>query len=83
MEESNKDRISEYLSPRIKDMMFAELSRDWLDRTGAAEILGGVAVPVNTDAGEIDVRDIVLDMTLAMSRTMSLTRMPERSMSGT
>lgn len=62
MEESNKDRISEYLSPRIKDMMFAELSRDWLDRTGAAEILGGVAVPVNTDAGEIDVRDIVLDM---------------------
>ena len=62
MEESNKDRISEYLSPRVKDMTFAELSRDWLDRTGAAEILGGVAVPVNTDAGEIDVRDIVLDM---------------------
>ena len=62
MENNSKDRISEYLSPRIKDMKFAELSEDWLKRTGAAEILSGVAVPVNTDSGETDVKDIVLDM---------------------
>ena len=47
-------------------MMFAELSPGWLERTGSAEILRGVAVPVNTggtnEAGEIDVRSIVTDM---------------------
>ena len=66
MEEKNKDRISEYLSPRIKDMMFAELSQDWLERTGASGMLSGVPVPLGIDAsessGEIDVRNIVLDM---------------------
>lgn len=66
MEENNKDRISEYLSPRVKDMMFAELSEDWLERTGASGILGGVAVPLGTDArgnaGETDVRNLVLNM---------------------
>ncbi|MBQ3394454.1 MAG: hypothetical protein IJG64_04795, partial [Oscillospiraceae bacterium] len=62
MEEKNKDRISEYLSPRIKDMMFAELSQDWLERTGASGMLSGVPVPLGIDAsessGEIDVRNI-------------------------
>lgn len=47
-------------------MMFAELSQDYLTRIGALDILGGVAVPVNTGegtaAGETDVRNIVLDM---------------------
>ena len=61
-----KDRISKYLSPRIRDMMFAELSDDYLERTGSEEILAGTAVPVNTEAsdgeGGIDVRNIVLDM---------------------
>ena len=66
MEEKNKDRISEYLSPRVKDMMFAELSDSWLERTGASDILGGVAVPLGTAAsgswGETEVKKIVLDM---------------------
>ena len=63
MEDKQKDRISEYLSPRVRDMMFAELSPEWLERTGAADILGGVAVPVNpSDEGGTDVKGIVLDM---------------------
>ena len=62
----NEDRISKYLSPRIQNMMFAELSPDYLSRTGALEILSGVAVPVGyegSDAkGEIDLKNIVLNM---------------------
>lgn len=63
MEDKQKDRISEYLSPRVRDMMFAELSPDWLERTGSADMLGGVAVPLNpSDEGGTDVKGIVLDM---------------------
>ena len=62
----NEDRISKYLSPRIQNMMFAELSPDYLSRTGALEILSGVAVPVGyegSDAkGETDLKNIVLNM---------------------
>ena len=64
--DKNKDRISGYLSPRIKDMMFAELSEGWLERTGASAVLSGVPVPLGFDAanetGGIDVKNIVLDM---------------------
>ena len=64
--EDNKDRISEYLSPRIRDMMFAELSEDWLERMGASGMLSGVAVPLGAEladnAGETDVRSMVLNM---------------------
>ena len=70
MGSEQKDRISRYLSPRVREMMFAELSADWLERTGSAEILSGVAVPVDTEAAEetggIDVRNIVLDMARVM-----------------
>ena len=59
-EVKNEDRISKYLSPRIQNMMFAELSPDYLSRTGALEILSGVAVPVGyegSDAkGETDLK---------------------------
>lgn len=65
--ERNEDRISRYLSARNHDMMFAELSSDYLNRIGAAEILVGVPVPVRTDENgsesvSADARDIVLDM---------------------
>ena len=62
----NEDRISKYLSPRIQNMMFAELSPEYLSRTGALEILSGVAVPVGIEGsdakGEIDLKSIVLNM---------------------
>ena len=63
---SSGDRISRYLSPRIHDMVFAELSPGYLERTGSAGILSGIPVPVNAAAdyggGAADVRSIVLDM---------------------
>ena len=47
-------------------MMFAELSPDYLSRTGALEILAGIPVPVgiegSDDKGETDLRNIVLNM---------------------
>lgn len=62
----NKDRISKYLAPRIQNMMFAELSPDYLSRTGALEILGGIPVPVgiegNDDKGATDLKNIVFNM---------------------
>ena len=66
MSERKEDRISKYLSPRIRDMVFAELSPDYLERAGASDILAGIPVPVNagegSENGETDVRSIVLDM---------------------
>ncbi|MBR0307445.1 MAG: tetratricopeptide repeat protein [Mogibacterium sp.] len=68
MENSNQDRISKFLSPRLRAMVFAELSAAWLERIGAADIIGGVPVPVGSGengtggAGEIDIKSIVLDM---------------------
>ncbi len=65
-EVKNEDRISKYLSPRIQNMMFAELSPDYLSRTGSLEILSGVAVPVGIEGsdarGETDLKNIVLNM---------------------
>lgn len=69
-ENENRDRISKYLSPRIQDMMFAELSPDYLSRTNAADILSGVPVPVGIEGsdakGAIDLKSIVLNMARVM-----------------
>ena len=47
-------------------MMFAELSPDYLSRTGALEMLSGVPVPVGIEGsdarGETDLKNIVLNM---------------------
>lgn len=62
----NEDRISRYLGIRNHDMMFADLSSDYLERIGAADILTGIPVPVRGaeqgDNNETDARDIVFDM---------------------
>ena len=69
-ESENKDRISKYLSPRIQNMMFAEFSPDYLERTNAAEILSGIPVPVGIEGsdakGTIDLKNIVLNMARVM-----------------
>ena len=66
----NKDRISKYLAPRIQNMMFAELSPDYLSRTGALEILGGIPVPVGVEGndakGATDLKNIVFNMARVM-----------------
>ena len=41
----NKDRLSQYLTLRLKDYMFDELSSSYLDRAGIKEIMTGVPVP--------------------------------------
>ena len=58
----NEDRISRYLGIRNHEMMFADLSSDYLERIGAADILAGIPVPVRETKDETDARDIVLDM---------------------
>ena len=58
----NEDRISRYLGIRNHEMMFADLSSDYLERIGAADILAGVPVPVRETEGATDARDIVFDM---------------------
>lgn len=67
MDNKQEDRISKYLSAINHDMMFAELSSDYLGRIGAADILMGIPVPVRAadgsgDEGTTDAREIVFDM---------------------
>ncbi len=63
MESGKKDRIASYLTPLNKDMLFGELSDDFLRMMGAKEILSGIPVPVSEgENGQIAVKSIVLDM---------------------
>ena len=67
MDNKQEDRISKYLSAINHDMMFAELSSDYLERIGAAEILMGIPVPIrqadeDSDGSSVDAREIVFDM---------------------
>lgn len=58
-----RDRISRYLSAGNRDMVFGELSGDFLRMMGGYEILRGVPVPVGeSENGQIAVRSIVIDM---------------------
>ena len=63
---ASEDRLSKYLSEANKEMMFAELSEDYLRRIGAEEILLNVPVPIreadSEGESETDARNIVLDM---------------------
>lgn len=57
------DRISAYLSAGNREMLFGELSDEFLRSIGALEILKGVPVPLSEGKnGQIAVRDIFLDM---------------------
>ena len=63
METGKKDRISKYLIPLNKDMLFGELSEDFIRAMGAQGILNGIPVPVSEgENGQIAVKSIVLDM---------------------
>lgn len=63
MENGKKDRISAYLTPLNRDMLFGELSDDFLRMMGGKEILSGIPVPISEgENGQIAVRSIVLDM---------------------
>ena len=63
MENEKKDRISAYLTPLNSEMLFGELSNDFLHMMGGQEILSGIPVPISEgENGQIAVRSIVLDM---------------------
>ncbi len=57
------DRISAYLSAGNREMVFGELSDDFLRMMGGYEMLKGVPVPVGqSENGQIAVRSIFIDM---------------------
>ena len=63
MESGKKDRIASYLTPLNRDMLFGELSDDFLRMMGGQGILSGIPVPVSEgENGQIAVKSIVLDM---------------------
>lgn len=45
-----QDRIGEYLIPQVEDFLFDELSDNYLERAGIADILTGVPVPIRKTA---------------------------------
>lgn len=63
MGEEKKDRIAGYLAPLNNEMLFGELSGDFLRMMGAGPLLSGIPVPISEgENGQIAVRSIVLDM---------------------
>ena len=59
-----KDRISQYLTPHLSEMVFDELSDGYLERAGIKDIMAGVPVPIRkSELGSIS--------TLAISRHMA------------
>ena len=63
MKENEQDRISGYLSIGNQNMLFGELSDDFLMAMGAREILHGIPVPIGQgENGQIAVRSIFIDM---------------------
>lgn len=49
-----KDRLKPFLTPKLKDFIFNELSDEFLDRAGARDLLHGVPIPMRKEliAGE-------------------------------
>lgn len=59
-----KDRISQYLTPHLSEMVFDELSDGYLERAGIKNIMAGVPVPIRkSELGSIS--------TLAIARNMA------------
>lgn len=58
------DRISRFLTPALEGMIFDELSNRYLERTGTADFMTGVPIPVGSGiaTGEIDTLTIALNM---------------------
>lgn len=59
-----KDRISQYLTPHLSEMIFDELSDGYLQKAGIADIMTGIPVPIRkSELGSIS--------TLAIARNMA------------
>ena len=63
LKDNGQDRLSRYLSAGNKDMLFGELSDEFLKAMGAYEILRCIPVPIGQgENGQIAVRSIFIDM---------------------
>ena len=64
MNVQKNDRVRQYLTPHLSEMIFDELSEGYLERAGIADIMTGVSVPIRkTEMGSIS--------TLAIARNMA------------
>ena len=58
-----KDRVGQYLTPHLKELIFDELSDAYLERAGIADILKGVPIPIRkNDMGNITTLTIARSM---------------------
>ena len=49
---NREDRIGKYLTPFLNDYIFDELSDNYLQKSGLADILSGVPVPIRKNERE-------------------------------
>lgn len=63
-ESKANDRLSKFLTPALKGMVFDELSDSYLERTGTADFMSGVPIPVgdSSDVRDVDTLRISLNM---------------------
>ena len=65
-----KDRIGQYLRPRLGEIVFDELSDAYLEKAGIADILTGVPIPLKkNELGSIS--------TLTIAKCLSLIHISE------
>ena len=63
LDSNNSDRISKYLTHLLDDMIFDELAKDYLKRTGTSDFMLGVPIPVgNSNVSEVDTLKIAHNM---------------------
>lgn len=69
----DNDRISKFLKPFLSEMVFDELSPDYLKRTNTEDFMTGVPIPIGDSFGkkEIDTREIALNMALIIGADSS------------
>lgn len=64
-ETSHKDRISKYLIELNKNVLFDELSEDYLRRAGVYDVLNGVPVPVMVGLGGDELSTLTIGLAMA------------------
>ena len=63
MDIEKKDRLGEYLMPHLSEMVFDELSDNYLEKAGVKDILTDIPVPIKkTEMNNISVLSISLNM---------------------
>lgn len=61
-EKAKEDRISKYLVEKNKEMLFDELSHEYLEHAGVDDILGGIPIPLTFDEEGMSTLTIAVGM---------------------